>query len=634
MFARRPLGRWLAALVAAGLLTVSCTLDRDGGPVVDGGAPSTTSGDDTPSAAPGAGDEATTTTTVVDIGPAPPGSLVWVEPLEPLDLHADDPDNFVDTTAWIQQGLLEGLFGVDASLAFHPELLADEPELSQLNSGTVVIDYRLRDGLRWSDGTPLTAEDVAYTYRIIVEGCEVETDRSIVDSTNEGCEYKMTSRAGYELITDVEVVGPTELKVTMAAFYPGWRQMFPTVMAAHAFGDDAHAVNERLRDWVGPGGVLPSSGPLVFDRWDRGDRVVLRRNDLYHGSVNPDVVATGPPSVEEVHVVFVTDLDARLELVADGRAHLLVADLDPAVGRLVGDERVVVASRPGSTFEHLGLNLLDDHLAKPEVRRAIALAVDKTALVAELYTPLVGPVLAESGLGNTYWLASQAPYVDHQQGYGAGDAAAVAEALGGAGYGRGADGVWSHPDDGRLSLRAATTGGDPFRDAELELIQEQLAAVGIEIAIDSPRGGLFYTEGPFSPDALAASASGGRSGDPDVWDLALFSWASGPWPGRQSGVYRAGSTANPYGFDNPAFDVAASECDGTLDDTERADCYNDLDTYVTTLDKGDDGLFMIPLSQKPPFVAHNAGTLSSVGVITATRTGGPLVTIGDYTLND
>ena len=601
------------------------------------GSDNTTSVDDpggtTPVLPPTEDSPAATTTTTTDVATieAAPGQLVWVHDREPPSLHADDPANPTDVADWIQQGLLEGLFGIGSDNGYYPELLAEEPELKQLNSGTVVIDYRLREGLSWSDGTPLTSADVAYTHDIITEGCEIENDRSIVDSSDNGCEFDFGSRFGYELVTDFEVVSDTEFQVTMAAFFGGWRGLYDRVLAAHAFGATARDVNDNLQRWGGDGRVLPSSGPLVFDRWEPGTALYLARNDTYHGSNSPDTTTDGPTSIDGVQLVFVADLETRIDLLLAGDAHIIMTGADPALAPLATSDGFTVASAVGPTFEHWSLNLLDRHLAKPEVREAVAHAIDKTELVSELYEPLFGPSLPADGLGNSFWMVNQAPYEDHQASYAGAGLAAAGRALTAAGYQRGDDGVWAHPVDGRLSLRAGTTGGVALRDAQLELLVSQLGDAGIEVVIDSEAGGLFFTEGPFSSPALAASASGGRSGDSDVWDIAQFSWTSGPWPGAVSGIYRSGSASNPYGFNNPEYDVAATDCDALVDDAERSACYNELDRFVTTLDQGDDGLFVIPLTQKPRFFGFSA-TVETGAVAPDVVAGGPLVNAVDYRL--
>jgi peptide/nickel transport system substrate-binding protein len=562
-----------------------------------------------------------------------PGELVWIHDREPADLHFDDPDNGADIAGWIREGLLEGLFGVDQSISYYPELLAGEPSLTVNNNGTVTIVYELRPDLRWSDGETLTADDVAYTHRIIIEGCELESDGSIVDATNVGCEYDMANRIGYDLITGFEVSSPTSFTVELASFFPGWRNLYPQIYAEHAFGIDATSVNNNIRRWRGDEGLLPSSGPLVFDSWDRGVSLRMVRNEQYHGSVSPDVTNRSQAQVESVKLVFVTDRETQIEMLSDGLAHLLVAQLHPDLAVLAEDPGFTVASVPGPLYEHWGLNLLNPHLSKPEVREAIAYALDKSAIISELYQPLVGEALDPSGLGNAYWMPGQAAYVDHQAEYQGNNVAAAASALQAAGYEKDSEGIWTHPDDGRLTIRLGTTAGNAMRDQALEIGRSQLAAAGIDAQIESAPGGLFLTEGPFAAEALEASGSEGRSGNSQLWDIAQFGWSSGPWPGAATGVFRSGSGSNPYGFSSPEFDVAATDCDGTADDAERAACYNELDLFVTTLEKGDDGLFVIPLTQRPVFYGFAANTLSAGAVAPGGPRGGPLVNVVDFALS-
>jgi peptide/nickel transport system substrate-binding protein len=563
---------------------------------------------------------------------AEPGMLVWVHDQEPPDLHVDDPDNGTDIAGWIREGLIEGLFGIDQTISYYPELLAGEPAVSQREDGTVVVDYELRSGLQWSDGTPLTADDVAYTHQIIIEGCTPDVDGSVLDASNDGCSYDITNRIGYDLVTSFEVTGPTSFTVTFASYFPGWRGMYSQVLAAHAFGQNAAEVNDNLRQWRNGEGTLPSSGPLVFGSWTPGQRLTLVRNEGYHGSVSPDAANQGPAEVEGVTVAFVNGLEAQIDLLLAGEAHMLMTGLDPALERLTEAPEFAVAATPGPEYEHVAINLLDSHLAKPGVREAVAYAIDKAEIVSTVYAPLVGPILAEAGLGNTYWMANQAAYEDHQGAYSGNNVEAAATALEEAGYVRSSEGTWTHPDDGPLVLRAGTTAGDQLREQALALVAEQLGRAGIEVSIESEPGGLYFEVGPFAPEALEASQTGGSSGNGDLWDLALFPWASGPWPGGVSGIYRSGSNSNPYGFTNPEFDVAATDCDKIVSDAERASCYNELDQFVTTSGRVDEGLFMIPLTQVPRYFGYSTAAVAAAGVSPGLREAGPLVNVGDFRL--
>jgi peptide/nickel transport system substrate-binding protein len=623
----------LAVLLALACLSAACS--EGGEPVEDGGSeatavPASRSGI---AGREGAEEEPADEEEPEEEPPGPqPGILVWIHDREPPDLHYDDPLNGLPVTSWIRQGLLESLFGVDSTLSYYPELLAEEPEVVEAENGIVTISARLRDGLTWSDGVPLTAEDIAYTHRILTEGCQLDPDGSIVDNRFDECIYQKGDRSGLDLVTDLEVTGPTTFVVTMAAYFPGWRDLFGQIYAAHAFGETAADVDRNLRTMTGSDGPLPASGPLVFQRWDPGVAIELARNERYHGSVSPDATNTGPTHVDGVRIEFVRDPEGAAEAVLAGRAHLLMLPAQPDLARLADAPEVTVASSPGATWEHWGLNLLNPHLAKPEVRLALVRAIDKAAVVNEVLAPLVGPILPPEGLGNTYWLTNQPPYRDNQAAFAASDPAAAAEALQSAGYERGGDGVFRHPVDGRLSLRVGTTGGNALREQIQAVLQRQLADAGIEIVIDNLTGGRYFTSQPFADDAMAASASGGAEGDPSLWDIAQFAWVGGPWPGAQSGAYRSSGRRNPYGFNNAEFDVAASECDAVVADGERAGCYNDLDTFATTLDRGDDGLFIIPLAQKPSFHAYRSDLLVEAGVAPDTDAGGPMVNVVDHRL--
>ncbi len=583
--------------------------------------------------------EETTATTEAPATTEPPapaeesdvgGILVWAHEQEPPDMHLDDPNNNLSITSWIRSALIEGLYGISGATEYYPELLDGEATIEQADDGSVTINYKLRDGLSWSDGTPLTTADVLYTFDIITEGCPTEDDGSLADGDGEGCVYLTGGHEGGELITSLEATSDTEMTMTMASFYAGWKGLFSEVYAAHAFGDDAAAVNANLPEWNNGGTVLPSSGPMLFGEWERAISMTMTRNDAYHGSNSPDARNKGNAFVEGVLVNFVADTDTQINALLAGEAQIIMTQPQLQFERLTESADFTVASSAGPVFEHWGLNLLDPHLAKPEVREALAYALDKTEVMAGLYTPLFGDGLPAAGLGNTYWLSNQSTYEDHQTEYHGPQADAAIAKLEEAGYADSGDGIYEHPTDGRLTLRVGTTGGNELRELQQQIIQAQMAKAGIEIVIDNVPGGAYFGEKPFSEAALLASSTGGAEGDSDVWDITQFAWVGGPWPGGQSGAYLTGNGNNPYGHANPDFDAKSDECDATVEDVARAACYNELDKFVTTLEVADDGLFMIPLTQKPSFYGYLSSQLSGAGVAPDAQGAGPLANVVDF----
>ena len=562
-------------------------------------------------------------------GSAGGGTLIWAHEQEPPDLHLSDPNNNLTITAWLLQPMLEDLYAVNAANAYEPELLASEASITVGNDDSATATYTLREGLTWSDGTAFTASDVEFTFNTIMEADGED------DDGNPKFLLSFTDRTGYDTITDFTITSDTEFSVTWSGFYAGWKGLFGNVLPAHALPGGAAEAEDALRDWTNAAGdTLPSTGPLVFGDWDRGVALNFTANAHYHGSVSSDVSGPGSLQVDAVRVLFVTDTDAQINALKAGEAHLITAQPQLAFGdEIVANDQFTVATSPGPIFEHWGMNLLNVHLSDPLVREAMAYWFDKGQVMEGLYTGLFGEALPAEGLGNTYWMTNQPAYENHQAKYNGpliDDAKANLQA---AGYSESSDGIFEHPTRGRLTLRVGTTGGNALRELQQQILQAQGAAGGFEIVIDNVPGSDYFGEKPFSEAALAASASKGADGDSTVWDITQFAWVGGPWPGGQTGAYRSTSSSMPYGFVNTDFDARSDECDSTADDTARDACYNELDRYVTTLEiDAEQGLFMLPITQKPTFYAYDNQALSSAGASPDVNNGGPLANVVDFAL--
>lgn len=607
----------LAVAAASALIFAACGSDDD--------SSTTDSGD------PAAPADTTDTTDGGDmVEGADGGTLIWAHEQEPPDLHLDDPSNNLSITSWIRAALIEGLHGISGATEYYPELLDGEATLTENDDGSVTAEFTLRDGLVWSDGDDLTTDDVKWTYDAIMaaDGTDDEGEPAYI--------YLLGQRTGLDTVTDFTVSSPTEFSITWESFYAGWQGVLNEVYPMHQFSEDpaeaAAELNDALREWSVGGEVIASSGPMIFESWNKGVQMNLVRNDNYSGSNSPDALNDGVAFVDGVQINFVGDTDAQIAALKAGEAQVVMTQPQLTFEQLTGDETFTVASSAGPVFEHWGLNLNNTHLSKPEVREALAFAMDKAEVMEALYAPLFGDTLPAEGLGNTYWLSNQSTYEDHagDAGYGAGDIESAAAALESAGYAPNGDGIFEHPDDGVLSLRVGTTGGNRLREIQQELIQAQMKDAGIEIVIDNVEGGAYFSEHPFSEGSIECAVSGGESGNCDIWDITQFAWVGGPWPGGQTSSYRAGGENNAYGFANDEFEALADECDATVDADERAACYNELDKFVTTLEKDpEQGLFMLPITQKPSFYGFT-GALAQAGVAPDAQGAGPLTNVADF----
>ncbi len=619
----RRSAKLLAVAAASALIFAACGSDDDTS--APEGTDATETGDSTDTTE---GSETDTTDAMVE--GADGGTLTWAHEQEPPDLHLDDPENNLSITSWIRSALIEGLHGISGTTEYYPELLDGEATITENEDGSVTGDFTLREGLVWSDGDDLTADDVKWTYDAIMasDGTDEEGNPAYI--------YLLGDRTGLDSITDFTVSSPTEFSITWESFYAGWQGVLNEVYPMHQFSEDPAAaaaeLNDALREWNVGGEVIVSSGPMVFDSWEKGVQMNLVRNDSYNGSNSPDAKNDGVAFVDGVQINFVTDTDAQINALKAGEAQIVMTQPQLAFEELASDATFTVSSEAGPVYEHWGLNLNNTHLAKAEVREAIAYAMDKGEVMEGLYTPLFGDSLPAEGLGNTYWMSNQSAYVDHagEAGYGAGDVESAAAALESAGYALNADGIYEHPEDGVLTLRVGTTGGNRLREIQQELIQAQLKDAGIDIVIDNVEGGAYFSEVPFSEGSIECSTSGGTSGNCDIWDITQFAWVGGPWPGGNTAAFRKGGENNPYGFANDEFEALADECDATVDADERAACYNEADLFVTTLEKDPvNGLFMLPLTQKPSFYGYTSA-LAQAGVAPDAQGAGPLTNVADF----
>ncbi|MDH5295405.1 MAG: ABC transporter substrate-binding protein, partial [Acidimicrobiia bacterium] len=341
--------RWLLMVSLLALIAAACSSDTT--------SPSTTAAGDTgattPTTTSGSDDPGTTAASVDDYcADGADGTLIWAHEQEPPDLHLNDPNNNLSVTSYVWQVMWDDLYGISAALDFYPELLAEEGVVNDNGDGTTTIDFRLRDGLTWSDGEALTADDVKFTFDILMEGYDPESGGGI---------YLIGSRTGYDLITDFRVNSDTEFSIDFSAFYAGWKTLFTNVFPAHAFGEGAGAteVNEALSTWTNADGeILPSSGPMVFESWEQGVSMNFVRNDNYHGSVSPDTQNKGAACVSALKINWVTDTDAQINSLKSGEAHIIFTQPQLAFEEIGNDPAFTVAASPGPIWEHWGFNVL------------------------------------------------------------------------------------------------------------------------------------------------------------------------------------------------------------------------------------------------------------------------------------
>jgi peptide/nickel transport system substrate-binding protein len=380
--------------------------------------------------------------------------------------------------------LFDGLVNHDASFQFTPAL-AERWE--QPNPLTLV--FHLRSGVRFHDGRPLSARDVLWTIE------------SMRDSTRPGS--VITPKAAtYAAIDTVEA--PDDLTVVMHLKHPD--NFLLTNLSTGAIGIVPWGSGRDF--WQHPVGT----GPFRFVSQQIDQDMIVERNPLSWAQV---------PKLERVRFAVVPDaITESLELEKGSG--------DVAINSLPMDSLPVLAARPnlqieetgGTEIQYLSFNLRDPLLGDARVRQAISCAIDRGLIIRTLLDNRARP--AQSMLPPSHWAFNgDGPRFDY-------DPARAARLLDEAGHPRAANGIRFH-----LTMKTSNVEGTRLLAA---VLQQQLAAVGIDLDIRSFEAATFYADvmrGAFQMYSLQWI---GGNEQPDIFGYA-FSTSRMPPKGANRGHY-------------------------------------------------------------------------------------------------
>lgn len=355
-----------------------------------------------------------------------------------------------NATAVIVPLLYSYLLTLDEHDNLKPDVAREVP--SSANGGIskdgLTLTYHLRRDVTWQDGAALTARDVAFTFK------------AIMNPRN-----NVVSRSGYDVVSRVEAVDAWTVRVRLRKPYApilstflGPNQNY-AILPAHVLVGKAD-LNGSAFDAKPIG-----SGPYRVVAWRRGDQLSLRRNTHYF---------LGPPAIENVAVKFVPDSNGILNQLRTQEVGMTLL-ADPALLAQYGSSpgtRVVRAPLAGGG--QLFFNLADPTLRDRRVRRALVQAVDFERLVESATRG--AQTYAQAGRSLFSWgydpTASPPAY----------DPLAAARLLDAAGWRRSADGV-RRRSGGPLALQLALTSGNSVANSIGVLLQQQLAAAGVRLVL-------------------------------------------------------------------------------------------------------------------------------------------------------
>ncbi len=413
------------------------------------------------------------------------------------------------TEIFIDRFMFEPLLSADPRGNPVPMLAAVVP--TQANGGIapdgLTIRYRLRRDVYWTDGVPVTARDVIWSWKAI-----------------ENPNNDVVSRHGYDDVRSIDAPDPHSVVVHLnRPFAPFVNTFFAEsdqpydVMPAHALAiyPDVNHIPFNARPSV-------SDGPFRFERWERGDRIVLGANPAFFNRT---------PGLRRVVIEFVPNENSAVNLLATHAIDYLVQpsiQTYPAL-RALPDARIVWVNVNG--FEGVEFNLSHPVLADPRVRMAIAAALDKDGLTRQLTHGQ--ETTATEDLPNWIWAFD--PAVKSVQF----DPANAKALLARAGWIAGDDGVVRK--HGRpLELLLATDTEAATHRSESLLIQAALRRVGITVNVKYYPLDILY-----APMGMGGIQHGGK------FDLLVYGWYAGIDPDDSSQL--TCDNFPPHGYNDPRY---------------------------------------------------------------------------------
>jgi len=241
--------------------------------------------------------------------------------------------------------LLPSFFRITPDLRYEPSLLAAEPEVVPAGDRTEVL-FRIRDDATWSDGTPVTVQDVVFTWRVM-------TDPG-VDAWNP---------TGFDRLLDVVLDDPKAGRLVLDGRWPGWRDLF----AAGRFVLPAHVGEPgSVAGW--DEGPPVTAGPYRLDGWTRGHSIVMVADPAHWGF---------PSAVERLEVLFVPDPTTALQLLERGELDVVAPMAGVSWGRRLAEiAGGGTSSATGPTVVSLAMNA--ESVSDADLRRHIAHAIDRS----------------------------------------------------------------------------------------------------------------------------------------------------------------------------------------------------------------------------------------------------------------
>ena len=345
-----------------------------------------------------------------------------------------------------------------------------------------VLRFKLKEGILWDDGVELTSEDVAFTYKLMIDP---KTPTAYAEDFLLIKEFKILDRYSFEV----------HYEAPLARSLVTWMH---GILPKHALEKQNLLKTKLAREPL-------SAGPYRLKEWSAGRRIVLEARDAYF---------EGRPYIEEIVYRVIPDLSTMfLELKA---GHLDMMELSPVqyLYQTKGpkwEKRFQKFKFLSFSYLYMGYNLRDPKFSDVRVRQAFAYAIDKEEVVKGALLGLGMPVIGPYKPGT--WV-----YNEEITDYGY-DPEMAKQLL--------ADAGWKDTDnDGMLdkggtpfAFTLMTNQGNTQRIKAATIIQDNLRKIGVKVTIRTVEWAAFLKEFIDKNRFEAIILGWNIVQDPDIYDV-------------------------------------------------------------------------------------------------------------------
>lgn len=233
--------------------------------------------------------------------------------------------------------------------------LAESYEVSE--DGTSVT-LKLKDGLKWHDGEPITADDVIFTMDVNADTNNGAGNTNVVILNDQPVKY--------EKVDDLTV------KITLpmaSASYPALLGEL-TLIPEHVYGGNTSIVGaEANMSGIG-------SGPYKLREFKQDQYLILEKNEDYY---------MGAPDIDTVTFRIISDISAQEVALMNGEINLMELSSAPAVAKYSEDPNYTVVMYPEGRVNYLAVNKFCETVQDPKVVEAVFAALDAQEIIDGAY---------------------------------------------------------------------------------------------------------------------------------------------------------------------------------------------------------------------------------------------------------